>query len=123
VALATYAGDAFDTFCEFPDFIRLVIQENLQGARFIGKSPAIREMNEGTFALLKELLQRGQADGSMRAELTPLNVYINFIGLCHYNISSRSTFLALFGHDLTLPQHRAARRESICDAIVRYARS
>ena len=122
-ALAAYAGNAFDNFSRCPDFIRLVVQENIQGARFIRQSQAIAEMNRITFELLKDIVDRGQLDGSIRKEVTPINVYTNFIGLCHYNVSSRNSYLALFDYDLTLPDNATSRREAICDSVVRYARA
>jgi hypothetical protein len=122
-ALASYAGNAFDNFNQCPDFIRLVVQENIQGARFIRQSSSIGEMNRTTFGLLQKIVARGQADGSIRQDVTAMNVYTNFIGLCHYNVSSRNSYLALFDYDLTLPENAASRREAICDSVVRYARA
>lgn len=122
-ALASYAGNAFDNFNLCPDFIRLVVQENVQGAHFVKASKNIGEMNRATFSLLQDIVERGKADGSIRQDVTSMNVYTNFIGLCHYNISSRNSFLALFDFDLTLPENSASRRASICDLIVRYVRA
>jgi len=119
-ALAAYAASVFDTFHAHPDFVRLVIQENLQGGRFVARSAAIREMNQHTLGLLRQIVERGQAEGSMRPELQAIHVYINFIGLCHYNISSRHTYQALFDIDLTNPAVLAARKQAICESIVRY---
>jgi AcrR family transcriptional regulator len=59
-ALARLAGYAFDNFSKYPDFIRLSLQENLQGARFLKESPTIVEMNRATFAMVQDILQRGQ---------------------------------------------------------------
>jgi AcrR family transcriptional regulator len=122
-ALARFAGHAFDSFNLHPDFVRITQQETLQGSRFLKQSPAIGQMNRATFALLEDLVRRGQADASMRADVTPMNVYINFIGLCHYHISSGQNYQILFGFDTHEPANRQSRREAICDAIVRYVRA
>lgn len=122
-ALAAYAGNAFDNFNHCPDFIRLVVQENIQGANYIRQSQSIGEMNRATFGLLQKIVERGQADGSIRTDVTPMNVYTNFIGLCHYNVSSRNSYSALFNYDLTLPENAASRRQAICESVVRYARA
>lgn len=122
-ALARLAGYAFDNFSKYPDFIRLSLQENLQGARFLKESPTIVEMNRATFAMVQDIVQRGQTDGSIRQDIEPMNVYINFIGLCHYHISSRHNYQVLFDYDASTPANSQSRRASICDAIVRYVRA
>jgi AcrR family transcriptional regulator len=122
-ALARFAGYAFDNFSKYPDFIRLSLQENLQGARFLKASPSIVEMNRATLSVVKDIVQRGQAEGSIRQDVDPMNVYINFIGLCHYHISSRHNYQVLFDYDSSTPENSQSRRESICDAIVRYVQT
>ena len=122
-ALARFAGYAFDNFSKYPDFIRLSLQENLQGARFLKASPSIVEMNRATLSVVKDIVQRGQAQGSIRQDVDPMNVYINFIGLCHYHISSRHNYQVLFDYDSSTPENSQSRRESICDAIVRYVQA
>jgi AcrR family transcriptional regulator len=122
-ALARFAGYAFDNFSKYPDFIRLSLQENLQGARFLKASPSIVEMNRATLSVVKDIVQRGQAEGSIRQDVDPMNVYINFIGLCHYHISSRHNYQVLFDYDSSTPENSQSRRESICDAIVRYVQA
>ena len=122
-ALARLAGYAFDNFSKYPDFIRLSLQENLQGARFLKESPTIVEMNRATFAMVQDIVQRGQTDGSIRQDIEPMNVYINFIGLCHYHISSQHNYQVLFDYDASTPANSQSRRASICDAIVRYVRA
>ncbi|NBQ07019.1 MAG: TetR/AcrR family transcriptional regulator [Betaproteobacteria bacterium] len=122
-ALARMAGDAFDNFSRYPDFIRLSLQENLQGARFLKLSPTLVQLNRATFAMVQDLVRRGQADGSMRKELDPMNVYINFIGQCHYHISSHFNYKVLFDYDSNLPENSLSRRQAICEAIVCYVRA
>ncbi len=122
-ALTQLAGYAFDNFSKYPDFIRLSLQENLQGARFLKESPSIVQMNRATFAVVQDIVQRGQGDGSIRQDIEPMNVYINFIGLCHYHISSRHNYQVLFDYDTSTPANSQSRRTSICDAIVRYVRA
>ena len=122
-ALARFAGNAFDNFSKYPDFIRLSLQENLQGARFLKASPSIVEMNRATLSVVKDIVQRGKAEGSIRQDVDPMNVYINFIGLCHYHISSRHNYQVLFDYNSSTPENSQSRRESICDAIVRYVQA
>ena len=119
-ALVRYITYAFTSFSRYPDFIRLSQQESLQGLRFLKHSPAIVQMNRASLALLQDIVRRGQADGSMRADLEPIHVYMNYIGLCHYHISSRHNYAVQFDFDPAQPENSQARLASICDMMVRY---
>lgn len=122
-ALARYISYAFSSFSRHPDFIRLSQQETLQGARYLKDLPAIQEMNRASLTVLQEIVQRGQADGSMRMDIDPMHVYINYIGLCHYHISSRHNYSLQFDFDPMQSDNSAARLASICDMVVRYVRA
>lgn len=121
-ALLALAGSAFDSFNRHPDFIRLTLQENLRGAPVVSGSETIRRINQGNMAGIERQLQRGQAEGSMRQDLEPLDVYITFVGLCSYHVAARPAYKALFDADFFSPEVRARRRASICDALLRYVR-
>lgn len=121
-ALETFARSAFDQFCKTPDFIRLALQENLQGGRYYEKSAALRRMNRDRLGVVERILERGRADGSIRSDVSALDVYINFVGLCAYHISARHSYHAFFDLDWSDPEVMRARRKSICEATVRYVR-
>ncbi len=121
-ALQALAGSAFDSFNRHPDFIRLTLQENLRGAPVVSASEAIRRINQGNMAGIARQLRRGQAEGSMRQDLEPVDVYITFVGLCSYHVAARPAYKALFDTDFFDPEVRARRRASICDALLRYVR-
>ena len=122
-ALEAVAASAFDSFMRHPDFIRLSLQENLRGVPVVGQSERIRQINQANLAVVAHHLRRGQADGSVRTDLQPLDVYITFVGLCNYHVAARPAYKALFDTDFFEPEVRAARRASICDALVRYVRT
>lgn len=122
-ALVCYIGYAFASFSRHPDFIRLSQQESLQGLRFLKQSPAIVQMNRASLALLEDIVRRGQADGSMRADIEPIHVYMNYIGLCHYHISSRHNYAFQFDFDPAEPENSRARLASITDMLVRYVQA
>jgi len=121
-ALAVFAGTAFDRFCEHPDFIRLTMQENLQGGRFLKNSPALTRMNQERLGVVERILARGRADGTVRQDIAALDVYINFVGLCAYHVSARHSYQIFFDLDWSDPRKQRSRKSAICDAIVRYVR-
>jgi AcrR family transcriptional regulator len=122
-ALARYITYAFHSFSRHPDFIRLSQQESLQGLRFLKQSETIVQMNKASLAVLQDIVRRGQADGSMRADIDPLHVYANYIGLCHYHISSRHHYAFQFGFDPAEPANSQARLASIRDMVVDHVRA
>jgi AcrR family transcriptional regulator len=122
-AIAIYAETAFERLCANPDFIRLTMQENLQGGKFLDGLPALQAINAARLAVVEGILARGQADGSIRQDVVPLDVYVNFVGLCVYHVSARPNYRALFCVDWEQPDARAARKRAISEAIVRYVRT
>jgi AcrR family transcriptional regulator len=122
-ALVRYISYAFTNFSRNPNFIRLSQQESLQGLRFLKDSPSIMQMNRASLAVLQDIVARGQADGSMRADIEAMHVYMNFIGLCHYHISSRANYALQFDFDPAQENHSQARLASISDMMVRYVQA
>ena len=120
-ALREYAGHVFDTHARHPDFVRLVMGENLLAARYLRQTPAIRNTNLLGLEELRAIVQRGQADGSMRPDLDLLDLYANLVGLAFHFVSNRATFSAIFEHQRDPAQVQQARRRSIADTIVRQA--
>jgi AcrR family transcriptional regulator len=119
-ALSTYAAAGFDQFCATPDFIRLALQENLQGGRFYENQPALRKINRDRLGVVERILRRGRADRSIRSDVKAIDVYINFVGLCAYHISARHSYRAFFDMDWSDKAVQDARKTSICEAVVRY---
>lgn len=113
---------AFDLFCRHPDFIRLVLQENLQGAEVLKTLPDVAQLNRQGLSRLRRVLRQGQAQGLMRKDVSALDVYINFVGLCHYHIASRNSFLASLNVDFAAPARQRARRQAITDMLLRYVK-
>ena len=73
-ALESLVGHAFDSHCAHPEFVRLVMYENLQGARTVATLPGIAQLNRDGLAQVAALLERGQAEGSMRADVAVRDV-------------------------------------------------
>ena len=126
-ALARFAGTAFDIHVDHPEFVRLVMYENLLDARFLKELPELAQLNRRGLANVSDILARGQADGSLRADLTPMDVYAMLIGQCFHHVSNRASFQVLFGAggtgDADAPRARAHRRQMVVDSVLRFARA
>jgi AcrR family transcriptional regulator len=122
-AMLVFTGEAFDIHADNPDFVHLVMQENLRNAASLRKPSSIQRTNAIGLKAVEKILVRGQAEGTLRKDLTALEIYTNVIALCFHFTSNRASFSAIFGLDGDSAEYRQARRRSILDAIARYVKA
>ncbi|MCJ0977230.1 TetR family transcriptional regulator [Rhodococcus sp. ARC_M12] len=122
-AIRAIASLTFDHHEENPDFIRLVSTENILRGEHISTSEALSNLGNPAAELLSRILTRGQADGVFRTDVDALDVHMTISSFCVFRLSNRYTFEALFGRDLTDPQHRERLRSMLGDMIVAYLTS
>jgi AcrR family transcriptional regulator len=121
-AMAQLVGFTFDYQTGHPDFIRLVVIENIHEGAHIARSKVIQELNVTAIDALRKLCKRGQAEGVFRDNLDPIDLHMSISALCNFNIVNRFTFSTIFKHDMASPRALAARRAQVIDLIVRYVR-
>ena len=114
-AMRTLVGYSFDYLEEHPEFIRLLNDENAQGAPHATKSEQLTEMHWPLLELLSETLKRGAAEGVFRDDMDPINVYISIAGLSYFFFSNNPTLSAVFGQKLNAPQAIAQRRKHVIE--------
>jgi AcrR family transcriptional regulator len=122
-ALRTIIESTFDYHALHPEFIRMVMTENINNGEFVRKIPELREINRSAIALLERLCQRGIAEGVFRADLDPIDLHMTISALSFYNVSNQHTFSFIFGRDLTAPAVHAARRATVVDTVLRFVRA
>jgi AcrR family transcriptional regulator len=122
-ALRQLVGATFDYHAVHPEFIRMVMTENINQGEYIRKLPELREINRPAIVLLDRLCQRGIAEGVFRADLDPIDLHMSISALSFYNVSNRHTFSFIFERDLGAADVHAARRASVVDTILRYVRA
>lgn len=96
-------------YLEHPEFLTLLNSENLHRARHLKRSKNIRAMNSPLIATLAEILRRGEAAGTFRRGVDPLQLYISIAGLAYFFLSNNHTLSQVFDRDLTTPAARAER--------------
>ena len=122
-ALSLYVGHTFDYHAQHPEFVRLVMNENIHFGAHIGAVPGIKERNRSVIATLQAILDKGVKEGRFRKGLDPVELHMLVSSLCFYNVSNRYTFAANFGVDMGLPKVARRRREVITEAILRFCRA
>ncbi|MGH6625896.1 MAG: TetR/AcrR family transcriptional regulator [Burkholderiaceae bacterium] len=121
-ALRKLVGFTFDYQLDNPDFIRLVMTENIHRGEFLAQSKTIQSLNVPAIDAVRQVYERGLADGVFRANIDPVDLHMSISALSFFNVSNRHTFALIFKRDLDTPRAISARRDSIIEMVVRYVR-
>jgi AcrR family transcriptional regulator len=105
-----------------PDFVRLVMTENIHRGEYLAQSKAIKKLNVPAIEGLRQLYDRGVAAGVFRAGLDMVDLHMSISALSVFNVANRHTFAIIFQRDLESANARVARRDSIIDMVVRLVR-
>ncbi len=122
-ALRELVRMTYDYHNKHPDFVRLVMNENIHHGEHIGHLPEIESRRKAVLTVLGKLIERGVAAGVFRRDLDPVELHMSISALCFYNVSNRYTFSKIFDRDMTSPKALAARREVVVDMIDRWCRA
>lgn len=114
---------SFDYHDAHPDFIRLVMIENIHHAEYVATSIDIKNRNSPAIPLLAELLKRGEASGVFKVKAEPIDIHMMISALCFYRISNQHTFNAIFSCNLADPRTKQRQRQMVVDAVIRYLRA
>jgi AcrR family transcriptional regulator len=121
-ALATLAGFTFDYHAANPDFVRLVMVENIHHARHLKRSEKIGALNLSAIAMIAQIYARGVAEGQFRPGLDPMDIHLTISALSFYNVSNRASIAEVFRHDMGERDAQARRRASVVEAVLRFVR-
>jgi AcrR family transcriptional regulator len=113
----------FDHHNKHPDFVRLVMNENIHHGDHIGHLSNIKARKTTVLTVLGKLIDRGVASRVFRKGLDPVELHMSISALCFYNVSNRYTFSRIFDKDMTSAKAIAARREIVVDTIDRWCRA
>ena len=121
-ALRALVISTFEYQSTHPEFIRLVMNENILNAAYVSRSREIQRLNRAAINTVRDLLQRGQREGLFRRDLGPVDLHMSISALCFFNVANRATFSTIFKCDMASPRALAERRSQIADLILRYVR-
>lgn len=117
-ALASNIRITFDYHHENPEFVRLVMNENMHKGAFVGDVAGIKRRNESVIRVLSDIIAKGVAEGVFRDDLDPVDLHMTISALCFYNVSNRYTFSQIFNRDMISPEAVARRREQVVDIVL-----
>lgn len=88
-------------YLDHPEFVTLLNSENLHRAKHLKRSRGIRATNSPVISTLSELLRRGEAAGTIRSGIDPLQLYISIAALCYFFLSNNHTLSTVFDRKLS----------------------
>lgn len=121
-ALRKLVEFTFDHHSSNPDYIRLVMTENMERGAYLAQSKTIQGLNVPAIQAIRQLYDRGVASGIFRAGLDPIDIHASISALTFFNVSNQYTFGLIFKDNARTAKAVAARRRSITDMVVRFVR-
>ena len=121
-ALRRLVGGTFDHHHANQDYIRLVMNENIQRGAFIRQSKVLRQLNAPAIEEIRRLYARGLEQGIFRAGLDPVDIHATISALAFFNVANQHTFGSMFNFDTQQGQGLLTRRDNIIETVVRYVR-
>ena len=117
-ALAAHVAHTFDYHAGHPDFIRLVMNENIHRAAHLAHVPGIEDRNKMVISSLQAIIDKGVVAGVFRAGIDPVDLHMSISALCFFNVSNRYTFSTIFSRDIGAPEAMERRRAQVIDTIL-----
>ena len=105
-----------------PEFISLLVGENLQRARYLRRSKKIREAHTSLLDVIEDLLDRGRRSGVFRSGVDAAELYITIAALGFFYFSNLHTLSVIFARDFDAPSARQAHLRHTVDVILGYLR-
>lgn len=122
-ALRRLVEFTFDHHAGNEDYVRLVMNENIARGVYMAQSKRMRELNVPAIAAIRELYDRGVAEGVFRPGLDATDIHASISALTFFNVSNRHTFGQIFKDDVAAPDAQAKRRQNIVEMVVRYLKA
>ncbi|AJY48671.1 TetR/AcrR family transcriptional regulator [Halomonas sp. AOP13-D3-9] len=111
------------TFCHHaknPDFIRLVMIENIHHGRFLAQSELIQSLNAGVIDALTNVYARGLEVGCFREGLDPRELHWLISALSFFNVSNQHTFSRIFDWQQAAPENQRKLEDHVTEMVLRY---
>lgn len=112
----------FDYHAEHPDYVRLISVENIEKGRHISGRPSLVARNAIALDTVRNVLERGERDGTFRTGISPWHLHFMISALCFMRVSNRYSMRAVFEKDLWDAADVPLQRRMIVETILRYVR-
>ena len=121
-ALSTIVGFTFDYYNRHPEFVRLVMNENIMDGAHMARSKTISKLNVTVIDAMRRIVSRGQKARLFRRDIDPIELHMSISALGIFNVANRATFSTIFKRDMTTPRALAKRRAEVVEIVLRHVR-
>jgi len=121
-ALRTLVSSTFDYYQKHPEFVRLVMNENIMDGVHMARSKAIGKLNVTVIDAVRRILARGEKAGVFKRGIDPIELHMTISALGIFNVANRATFSTIFKHDMSSPKALSTRRKEIVDMVLQHVR-
>jgi AcrR family transcriptional regulator len=122
-ALRALVEFTFDHHSGNEDYIRLVMNENMERGAYLAQSKTIRELNVPAIQAIQRLYERGVQQGVFRTGLDPVDIHASISALTFFNVSNQHTFGLIFKETGKRAEAAALRRASITEMVLRFVKA
>jgi AcrR family transcriptional regulator len=119
-ALRQYTEFALNYYRDNEQFVHLVNLENVMKGKHLASSKSFQSLNQPIVETLRQILERGAAQGIFRTGVDPIDLHLTISSLGFFYISNHYTFGAIFSYDMTSSKAFEQRKRVIVDLILRY---
>ena len=108
----------YDYYVEHEYFVRLVVAENQARGNHMKRFPSLRSVNRPIIDRLGRVIVRGQAEGSFRHDVDPVDVHMSIAALGMFNVTNQYTFGTLFQREMGGRGDVAHRRQMVSEIVL-----
>ena len=119
-ALKKLVSFSIDYKLAHPEFVRLVMTENIHSAEYLKLSKTAAHMNTPAIDLLKRIYDRGVASGDFRSGIEAFDLHMMISALSLYYVSNRPTIEVIFKRDITDKREIDRLRRNSIDMLLRF---
>jgi AcrR family transcriptional regulator len=119
-AMRTLIRFNFRYHLDHPEFVTLVNNENLMGARRLKRSKLVPQLYSPLLETLTDVLRRGQKAKVFRTGIDPMQLYISIAALGYFYCSNIRTLSVIFASELASPAGMRRREEHVVDVVMSY---
>jgi len=122
-ALRRMVVETFHAFRDHPEAIRLLNEENLHKARHVRRSNRMRQLYDPLVGTIKEVLDRGSAQGVLRPGIDPVRLYLSLSSLAYHFLSNSHTLEIALARDFSSEKAHRDWIDHITDMMLVYCRA
>jgi AcrR family transcriptional regulator len=119
-ALQKLVEFTYDHHRDNEDFIRLVMNENIQRGEYLRQSQSIQALNSNAIQSVQAVYDRGVAQGVFRAGLDPVDIHSAISAFTFFNVSNRHTFGLIFQDRASQDKANTLKRVHVVALILRF---